>query len=127
VIGFEEDFGYARDFFGQRPDGNSSVLVLMSNGLLELPIVPIIHPYGLAGVGLIRAHIDTSAFSLLTGSDNSVGYNLGGGLIARLAPHIAARGDWRYFRSFKDMDVAILPSGSSLKFWRGTFGAVLSF
>jgi len=52
VLGFEEDLGYARDFFGKKPDGGSSVLVLMSNMLVEIP-VGLVRPYALGGVGLL--------------------------------------------------------------------------
>ncbi len=128
VVGFEEDLGYARDFFGLRPDGGSSVLVLMSNMLIEIPI-GMVRPYGLGGVGLLRSHIDASAVSLLVGgSDNSFAYNLGGGLVVRLTPHVAARGDWRYFHTFDDLAIAgFSANGSSLRFWRGTFGVIFSF
>src|SRR5262245_13286836 len=128
IIAFEEDFGYAKDFFGKRPDGNSSVLVLMSNGVLEIPLVPIVTPYGLVGVGLIKSHVDTSAFSLLAGSSNNFGYNVGGGLRFAFAPRVGARADWRYFRTFDDLSLAgFSVGGNSLRFWRGTFGVVVSF
>src|SRR5438477_7876558 len=52
IFGFEEEFGYARDFFGSAPTLKSSVLTVMSSVMLAPKIGPV-RPYFLTGVGLI--------------------------------------------------------------------------
>src|SRR5215211_3936645 len=37
ILGFEEDIGYARDFFGKTPGSSNAVLTVMSNLLLVVP------------------------------------------------------------------------------------------
>ena len=54
VFGFEEEFAYAKDFFGSAPGLSSSVLTVMSNVML-IPNVGPVRPYALAG---LRSHQD---------------------------------------------------------------------
>jgi len=56
LFGFEEDFGYATNFFGTAPGLSSSVLTLMSNVLIGPTIGPA-QPYALAGIGLVKTHV----------------------------------------------------------------------
>src|SRR6516165_1420065 len=57
VFGFEEEFAYAKDFFGTAPTLNSSVLTVMSN-VMFVPNIGPIRPYALAGLGLIKTHVE---------------------------------------------------------------------
>ena len=103
VFGFEEEFAYAKDFFGTSPAlQNSSVLTIMSNFLLAPKIGPI-RPYFATGVGLIKTHTEFTTTSLLTTDNNSFGWDIGGGVHVTVAPHIGVRGDIRYFHTFQDL------------------------
>ncbi len=68
ILGFEEDFSYAPDFFGSSPNVSNSVLTLMSNLVVAVPAGPV-HPYFTAGLGLMRSHVDLNVSSLLSTSN----------------------------------------------------------
>src|SRR4249920_3698031 len=104
VFGFEEEFAYAKDFFGSAPTLNSSVLTVMSN-VMFVPRIGPIRPYGLVGVGLIKTKVELTPVSLLTTNNNNFGYDIGGGVIIGGA-HIGVRGDVRFFHSFQDQTIA---------------------
>src|SRR5215813_6234831 len=78
-FGFEEDIGYASDFFGHSPNSENSVLTLMSNLMLIIPAGPV-RPYGLIGLGLVRPHARTDFDSLTDTSQNTLGWDIGGGV-----------------------------------------------
>jgi opacity protein-like surface antigen len=126
-VGFEEDIGYARGFFGDIADGGSSVFVLMSNVMIGVPAGPI-RPYVVGGLGLIKSHVDFDVSSLVSADDNNLGYDLGGGLTIAFGDHVGVRGDLRRFRTFGDVSLGGLPiSGESLDFWRAAGGLYLGF
>src|SRR5712691_2710402 len=62
VFGFEEEFAYAPDFFGTAPNLKSSALTVMSNAMLAPKVGPI-RPYFLAGLGLIKTHVEFTPVS----------------------------------------------------------------
>jgi opacity protein-like surface antigen len=125
VFGFEEEFAFARDFFGTAPTLKSSVFTLMSNGMLAPKIGPV-RPYFLAGLGLIKSHVDFTTTSLLTTDNNSFGWDIGGGVVVTVAPHVGIRGDIRYFHSFQDMTfTGFTVSNTKLNFGRAA--AALNF
>lgn len=127
LLGFEEEFAYAKDFFGDAPGLSSSVLTLMSNVMLAPRIGPV-RPYGLVGLGLMKTHVEFTPSSLLTTDNNSVGWDVGGGLIAMVSPHLGVRGDIRYFHSFQDLNVAGFAVGNlKLDFGRASAALVLTF
>jgi len=103
IFGFEEEFAYAKDFFGTSPNlTNSSVLTVMSSVMLAPKIGPV-RPYFATGVGLIKTHVELTTTSLLTSDNNDFGWDIGGGLHVTVAPHIGIRGDIRYFHTFQDL------------------------
>ena len=123
VFGFEEEFAYASDFFGTAPNLKSSVVTAMSNLMLAPKVGPV-RPYLVAGLGLIKTHVDFTAASLLTTDDNQFGWDIGGGVMVTVAPHFGVRGDIRYFHSFKDLSFpGFTVSNSALNFGRAA-GAV---
>jgi opacity protein-like surface antigen len=127
VFGFELDISYARDFFGSGPGYSSSVLTMMGNVLLGPEIGPV-RPYGTAGLGLIKSHIDLDAAALIDSSNNHFGWNLGGGLMIFPAEHVGVRGDIRYFHAFQDLDVLGIPLGNTkLDFSRASAAVVFRF
>src|SRR5712691_1288839 len=97
AVGFEEDFSYAKNFFGDTPGASNSVLSLMSNLLIGPGVGPV-RPYVLGGFGLIRPHVSSLTGSL-TGlgatEKNAIGYDIGGGVTGMFGRHLGVRGDLR--------------------------------
>lgn len=127
LVGFEEEFAYAKDFFGDAPEFSSSVFTLMSN-LMIVPTIGPVRPYVLGGLGLIKTHVKLSPSSLLTAANNNLGWDVGGGIMALFGEHIGVRGDIRYFHAFQDLTVVGFTLGDSkLDFGRASVGLVLKF
>src|SRR4051812_39100333 len=84
VFGFEEEFAYARDFFGSTPAFKSSVLTVMSNAMVAPKVGPI-RPYFLAGLGLMKTHVDFTTSSFLATDNNNFGWDVGGGVMVTVA------------------------------------------
>jgi opacity protein-like surface antigen len=127
VLGFEEEFNYANNFFGNASNMSSSVLTLMSNAIVG-PAVGPIRPYGVGGIGLMKTHVEFSPSSLLTTDHNNLGWDIGGGVILNLTPHLGLKGDIRHFHSFQDTSVAGFTLGNTkLDYGRAGAGLVLKF
>ena|SRR5437879_2047277 len=127
ILGFEEELGYAKNFFGDSPSFSSSVLTLMSN-LMVVPAIGPVHPYVLGGLGLIKSHIDFTTGSILTSNNNDLGWDLGGGVILLFGGHLGIRGDIRHFHTFQDLTVAGFNlSSPKLNFGRASAGLVVKF
>lgn len=131
VIGGEIDLGYSPSFFGtDNIFGSNNVLTMMGNVIIGVPIGGTrgvgIRPYGTGGVGLIRTSVD--GLLTMTGfSDNSLGLNLGGGVMGFLGNHFGVRGDLRYFRTLNIG--SLTPNAFNLDlggftFWRASVGLV---
>jgi opacity protein-like surface antigen len=102
LFGFELEFAYIPDFFGDSPTSESSVTTVMGNFMLAPRFGPV-QPYGTVGLGLIKT--DAQFTGLFDENDNSIGYNTGGGLIVTFGNHFGVRGDIRYFHSFSALDL----------------------
>jgi opacity protein-like surface antigen len=127
VFGFEEEFGYAKNFFGNAPGLDSSVLTVMTNVMLTPNVGPA-RPYVLAGLGLLKTHVSLTPSSILTSDNNNLGWNIGGGLMIMVGGHVGVRGDLRYFHSFQDLSLLGLTLGNSkLDFGRVGGGLVFRF
>jgi len=127
VLGFEVEVAYAPDFFGTAPALSSSVLTLMSNVMLVPNLGPV-RPYVLAGIGLIKSHVELTQASVFTTDNNNFGWDVGGGLIGLLGDHFGVRGDLRYFHAFQDFTVlGFTVSDSKLDYARASVGLVLTF
>ena len=127
VFGIEQEVAYTPNFFGDAPGLSSSVLTLMSHVML-VPKVGPVRPYVLAGIGLVKTHIDLTTASVLTTDNNHLGWDIGGGLMGFFGAHVGVRGDLRYVCSFKDLTVLgfTLPD-SKLNYARASAGVVLTF
>jgi len=126
IFGFEEDIGYAPDFFGnsQAYQANS-VLTLMSNLVVGVPAGPV-RPYVSGGLGVMRTKVTLTVGSLFSKSNTGFGYDLGGGVMIFLPSHLGVRVDYRYIRSGSDVTIAGLAIPSAkLNFSRIAFGLVL--
>lgn len=127
VIGFEEEFGYAKDFFGSTPGLESSLLTLMSN-LMVAPRLGAFRPYALAGIGLVKTHVSLAPANVFTTDDNSIGWDVGGGLMVFFGSHFGLRGDIRYLHSFQRLSlVGLTLSDSKLDFGRASGAVVFAF
>jgi hypothetical protein len=124
IFGFEEDIGYASNFFGKTPGVNNSVLTVMSNLMVGVPAGPI-RPYGIVGLGLIRPHVqfDLASQSL---DQNTLGYDIGAGINIFPLPHIGVRGDVRHLHTLQDVSLGVFGS-DKLDFWRGSVGVTFTF
>ena len=127
VFGFEEEFAYASNFFGETPGVSNSVLTVMTNVML-VPNVGPVRPYAVVGLGLIKTHVELSPESVLNADNNHFGWNLGGGLFIFFGDHVGIRGDIRYFHAFQDLDLGIFTVGDTkLDFGRAAGAVVFKF
>jgi opacity protein-like surface antigen len=139
IAGFEIDFGYTPDFFFSDNDdvvdfiGDGNVTTFMVNAVIGAPIGgdtgPGIRPYGTVGLGLVRQRVD-DVVDVFDADNNSLGFNVGGGVIGMFTDTVGIRGDLRWFRQFRsdsegldDLDFDL----SGLNFWRGTVGVTFRF
>jgi opacity protein-like surface antigen len=127
VLGFELEFGYAKDFFGKAPGFSSNVLTLMGNVMVG-PNLVVVQPYVVGGLGLIKSHVELAPTTLFTTDNNHFGWDLGGGLFIVPGAHVGVRGDIRYFHAFQDLEVLGLTLGNTkLDFGRASAALVLKF
>ena len=128
VVGFELEFAYARDFFGAVPEGSSNVLTLMSNFMIA-PKIQFVRPYVLGGVGLIKSHTELTTAQLLEFTNNSFGWDFGGGVMFFFGDHVGVRGELRRFATFEDLPVLGfgLTNNEKLGFNRAAAALVLAF
>lgn len=124
VLGFEEEIGYAKNFFGDTPNTNNSVFTLMSNLTVGIPAGPI-RPYALFGVGLVRPHFEFGT-STLDVTNNSFGWDWGGGLNIFFTQGFGLRGDIRHIKTFEELTLGIFDN-QKIDFWRGSAGLVFRF
>ena len=131
IFGFEEDIGYAKNFFASVPGAENNVFIAMSNLMAGVFAGPV-QPYVLAGVGLIRSHVSLNPATTGAQTNNAFGYDLGGGISGFFSRGIGIRGDLRHLHTFQD--VAILRVGpvnlvptEKLDFWRGSVGITFRF
>ena len=122
ILGFEEEIAYAKNFFGETAGADNSVLTLMSNILVVVPAGPV-QPYGLLGIGLIRPHFSTSNLSL---DQNTLGYDIGGGVNLFFTHGVGLRGDVRHLHTLQDVTLGVF-NNERIDFWRGSLGLTFRF
>jgi opacity protein-like surface antigen len=139
IAGFEVDFGYTPEFFFSDNDnevdfiGDGNVTTFMVNAVIGVPVGGDrgagIRPYGTAGLGLVRQRVD-DVIDVFDADRNSLGFNIGGGVLGMFTDTVGIRGDLRWFRQFSnesdgldDLDFDL----SGLSFWRGTVGVTFRF
>lgn len=131
VFGVELDASLTPNFFDTDSGviDDSNVATVMGNVMLAVPgSGPAFRPYAAAGVGLIRLRA-TSVGNVFDVDDNSLGFNVGGGVLAQVNSRVGIRGDVRYFRAFNDSDNddGVDLDVSDFNFWRGTLGVTFRF
>jgi opacity protein-like surface antigen len=132
VFGFEEDLAFAKDFYGEVPTGGNSVFTLMSNLIIGVGRGPV-QPYVLIGGGLVRSRVDVT-LSQFHSDNNSLGYDVGGGVKAYFTDHVGIRGDIRKIHTLQDVDIPVFGDpvgqvfvGQRLDFYRASVGLALRF
>jgi opacity protein-like surface antigen len=125
IFGFEEELAYAPNFFGTTSGGDNAVLTLMSNLLVVIPAGPV-QPYGLVGLGLVRPHAQLNAQSIAS-NQNTLGWDIGGGVNVFLAHAVGVRGDVRHVRTLQDVTLGGIFVNAPLDFWRASAGVTFRF
>jgi opacity protein-like surface antigen len=128
VLGFEEEFSYASNFFGDVPGQSTSVLTLMSN-LMIAPAIGPVRPFVVGGIGLMKTNVDfDSSSSFLSADNNSAAWDLGAGVMGFFGEHVGVRGEIRHFRSFSDFDVlGVSVDNTKLRYNRASAGVIFKF
>jgi len=128
ILGFEEDIGYAKNFFMAAPGVDNNVFHAMSNLLVGVFAGPV-QPYVLVGAGLIRTHVSLNP-TQVSSDNNALGYDLGGGVSGFFSPHVGVRGDIRHFHTLQDVTLLRLgglTAGEKLDYWRASVGVAFKF
>jgi hypothetical protein len=131
-FGLEADFGYSPNFF----EGDSfldsvvdsHVTTLMANAVIGGPRrgSSSLRPYASGGFGLINSRI-RDAFNIVGVDENSLGLNVGGGIMGFFSDQVGLRADVRYFRSVRDDQRALGLVTDDLGFWRTSLGVSFRF
>lgn len=129
ILGFEEEFADAKNFFGSVDTQSSSVITLMSN-IMIVPALGPVHPYVLGGLGLMKTHVDFTRTDLLSTTNNSLAWDLGGGVTVLFGGHLGIRGDIRHFHSTKEFTIPLVGTTAATEkvtFGRASAALVLAF
>ncbi len=142
AFGWEADVAFVPNSFAGRygavdfTGSNSSVLSVMANALIGVPVAgqhrDRVRPYVSLGVGFMQMHVaspDGAGFFETTTHEPA--WNTGGGGLFFVTSRIGIRGDVRYMRSFRDqppswtrgVDIDVAPG--NYDFFRATFGVTV--
>jgi opacity protein-like surface antigen len=138
-VGFDIDFGYAPNFFGDADefgdfDGELNITTLMFN--LRFggnPSHAGVSPFVSGGAGLMRGSVTSPADLFDDVTRNDFALNVGGGLQGFFNDHVGLRGDLRYFRNLTgegDEGFLLDPRDFDLgdfNYWRGTVAVTFRF
>jgi opacity protein-like surface antigen len=96
-FGFEIEVGHTPTLF-EVGDRSAKLTTVTGNILIGLPLGRF-HPYGVAGLGLMRQTESFGASSLLNDiSASDFGHAVGGGAWLMVSPHVGVRADMRFFQ-----------------------------
>ena len=127
IFGVEAELGYARDFFGDTPGVASNVLTFTTNLMIGPRIGPV-RPNVVGGIGLMKTRVEFTTPSLLETDNNSVAWDMGGGVMVLFGEHIGVRGDLRWFSTFDNFDLlGFSLNDEKLNFQRAAAALVLAF
>ena len=131
ILGVEGDFAYAPRFFESDNIGGvipkSSAMTVSGNVIAAVPLALTgysLRPYAIGGFGLIRSSI-TLIEVLDSVDDNSMGFNVGGGVIGLFTPRTGVRFELRHFRTLERQADLAGEVSARLSFWRFTVGVVI--
>jgi opacity protein-like surface antigen len=126
--GGEFDLAYVTDF-NDRDFESTSIATAMINLMVapKLPWTKRIRPYGVAGLGLIRARGCSRPSCVTEFSRTDLGIDAGGGVMVPFNDVLGVRGDIRYFR-FATIHRDIPRTGNGqFDFWRIAGGGVVTW
>lgn len=126
IGGAELEFADAKNFFGDVGDQSSSVVTLMGNFMI-VPALGPVHPYLLAGLGLMKTHVELTTSDVLSTTNNSLAWDVGGGVTILFTPHLGIRGDLRHFHSTKSFPIPFIGSSDDEKLNFGRISGALVF
>lgn len=122
AAGFEFDFGYSPEFYGDEAGVDEGRVVTVMGNLLIGGRHGAFSPYVAGGLGLIRTNVeDLGEVFDIDLVKNSFGGNIGGGVFIG-GGALTLRGDVRYFRVFNTDDELEDLLDRRLAFWRGSVG-----
>ena len=125
--GVEEEFAFARDFFGKGPNLSSSVLTLMTNAILSRHIGRW-SPYASGGLGVMRTYIQFTEASYYATDRTTGAWDLVGGATTYFSRRLGVRADGRYFRSIRDVRLSgFTVSDSKMGFGRASAALMVRF
>jgi len=84
----------------------------------------------LGGLGLMKTHVEFTRADVLSSSNNSLAWDLGGGVTVLFSQHVGVRGDIRHFHSTKSFTIPFVgttPTDEKLTFGRASAALVLAF
>jgi hypothetical protein len=135
IIGVETDFAYAPRFFERDNLAglvvDSNVLTWSGNVVVAMPLSVTresLRPYLVGGLGWMHISIEEGriVFPEFLGARNSVGMNLGGGVVGFISQRTGVRFELRHFRSLERTEHPVTRENMSLlSFWRATAGVVI--
>jgi opacity protein-like surface antigen len=126
--GGEFDLNYVTDF-NDRDFESTSISTAMVNVMVapKLPWTKWVRPYGVAGLGLIRARGCSRPSCVTEFSRTDLGIDVGGGVIVPFNDVWGLRGDIRYFR-YAQIHRDIPRTGNGpFDFWRLAGGGVITW
>ena len=127
TFGYEEEFVYARSFFGSAPNLSSSVLTAMTNLTVSRHIGRW-HPYAVGGLGLLITHMQFTQSSLFTTDRKKAAWDVGGGVTTYFSRRLGVDVDVRYLRALQEVRLEGFSVGDSkLRFGRVGAALVLRF
>src|SRR5689334_14889336 len=124
-FGFELVPANPPDSFARTAPGRNPASPVLTNMTLTIPAGPI-QPYGLIGIGLVRPHAKLDLGSIST-DQNTLGWDIGGGLNVFLGHTFGIRGDLRHIRTLQDITLFGVLDNQPLDFWRASAGITLRF
>src|SRR5258705_6707359 len=127
ILGGEGEIADARNFFGRVGDASSSIITIMPS-MMIVPAIGPVHPYVLAGLGLMKARVDFTRTALVSTTNNSLAWDTGGGVIILFGQRVGVRGDIRHFHSTEGFTFPFVAStNEKLSFGRASAALVLAF
>jgi len=129
ILGVEEEFADAKNFFGSVGDQSSSVITVMTN-IMVVPALGPVHPYLLVGLGLMKTHVEFTRTDVLSVTNNSLAWDAGGGVTILFTQHFGIRGDIRHFHSTSSFTIPFIGAPATeqnLTFGRASGALVFAF
>jgi hypothetical protein len=133
VFGIEADFGYAPGFFqsgGEQLVRRNSATTLTGNVIVAVPrhrTEYTLGPYLVAGLGIMRVHIE-DVLGVLTVVRTLPALDIGGGVSGNLSERIGLIWEARYFSSIGRRTASGFSFGAEqLSFWRANMGLVIRY